>query len=181
MRVIAGMYRGRQLRTVRGLSVRPATDRVKQTIFDLLMTRIDLQGARVLDLFAGSGSLGIEALSRGAGYALFVESNEQAATLIEENLSALGCLERSMVVVSDAMYVRGEKPFDLVFADPPYAFASTTSIPAMIRRHGLLVPGGYLMIEHASDTRFDGTEGFSIGPARTFGRTHVTFFRHNAP
>ncbi len=179
MRVIAGTYGGRQLRTVRDLSVRPATGRVKQTIFDLLMTRLELTGSRVLDLFAGSGSLGIEALSRGAAYALFVESNEQAAALIEENLALLGCLDRSTVRVYDAMHHRDEGPFDLIFADPPYAFASTADIPEKIRAEGLLAPHGYLVIEHAAGTTFVESRGFAIGPTRKFGRTLVTFFRHH--
>jgi 16S rRNA (guanine966-N2)-methyltransferase len=179
MRVIAGTYRGRQLRTVRDLSVRPATDRVRQTIFDLLMTRLDLTGARILDLFAGSGSLGIEALSRGASYALFIENNEKAAALIRENLAHLGCLTRSTVMVSDAMHLRDEDPFDLVFADPPYAFVSTANIPATIIGQGLLAAGGYLVIEHDPNTTFPAVGGLSIGPTRKFGRTLVTFFRNS--
>jgi len=181
MRVIAGTYKGRRLRTVSNLSVRPATDRVKQTIFDLLMTRLDLSGTRVLDLFAGSGSLGIEALSRGASYALFLENNEEAAELIENNLSHLGCTDRSAVFVSDAMrmQLRGEAPFDLIFADPPYAFASTAEIPAMIRKNGFLTQDGYLIMEHAPHLTFSAVEGFAIGPTKKFGRTLVTFFRNN--
>ncbi|HXG01311.1 MAG TPA: RsmD family RNA methyltransferase, partial [Bacteroidota bacterium] len=93
MRVISGEYRGRILKSVNTLLVRPATDRVKQTIFDVLSTRLDLEGAIVLDLFAGSGSLGIEALSRGAAHATFVETNRDAARCIRQNLTALGCLD----------------------------------------------------------------------------------------
>jgi len=181
MRVIAGRYKGRRLHTVRDLSVRPATDRVKQTIFDVLMTRLDLSGARVLDLFAGSGSLGIEALSRGASYALFLENNEDAAELIESNLALLGCTDRSAVFASDAMrmQLRGEPAFDLVFADPPYTFSSTAEIPAMIRKNGLLTTDGYLIIEHAPNLSFPEVEGFTVGPTKKFGRTLVTFFQSN--
>ncbi len=181
MRVISGMYKGRILKTVKNLSVRPATDRVKQVIFDVLTNRIELDGARVLDLFAGSGSLGIEALSRGAARATFVESDREAVGYIEKNLEALACADRAHVLREDALwFVRGcRESFDVIFADPPYAFEDTATIPELVFRAGVLKPHGYLLIEHARQVQFSPTAEYATGPVKKFGRTVVTFFRHH--
>ena len=178
MRVISGLYRGRVLRTVGDLSVRPATDRVRQTIFDMLTNRIDFDGSRVLDLFAGSGSLGIEALSRGAAHATFVEHAHEAAEFIELNLRTLRCTEASEVLETDAMaFIRpGNGAYDIIFADPPYAFTRTAEIPAALASSGMLRTGGYLLIEHAAALSLGETAGLRAGPVKRFGRTHVTFF-----
>jgi 16S rRNA (guanine966-N2)-methyltransferase len=180
MRVITGRFKGRQIQTVRDLSVRPATDRVKKTIFDMLATRLDLDGARVLDLFAGSGGLGFEALSRGASHATFVENDREAAGFIERNAATFGCLPETLILETDALgFVRSSREqYDLIFADPPYAFAQTAAIPQLLFERNALRPGGWLLIEHASDLRFDSTPVYRAGPEKKFGRTLVTFFRH---
>ena len=180
MRVISGIYRGRTIRTVSDLSVRPATDRVRQTIFDVLTHRLPFEGARVLDLFAGSGSLGIEALSRGAAHATFVEDSREAAGFIERNLQTLGCTDCGLVLEADALgYVRpGTGPFDLIFADPPYAFDRTREIPGIVFTSGILRRGGYLLIEHAAGVSFALADAYRVGPVKRFGRTQVTFFTH---
>jgi 16S rRNA (guanine(966)-N(2))-methyltransferase RsmD len=179
MRVIAGLYKGRILKTVKDLSVRPATDRVKQTIFDMLATRIDLRGARVLDLFAGSGSLGIEALSRGAAHVTFVESDEHAVQYIEQNVQTLGCEMMTEIDETDAMYflLHVRSPFDLIFADPPYAFERTAEIPDIVIERKLLKSEGYLLIEHAAGVHFASTQLYHAGPEKKFGRTRVTFIQ----
>ncbi|HCV42014.1 MAG TPA: 16S rRNA (guanine(966)-N(2))-methyltransferase RsmD [Bacteroidetes bacterium] len=180
MRVITGLYKGRLLKTVNDLSVRPATDRVKQTIFDMLSNRIDLEGARILDLFAGSGSLGIEALSRGASHATFVETYADALNFIERNVEALGCEAATEILSMDAMQFlrRSQDRFDLVFADPPYAYDETASIPSVVFQDKILKRHGYLLIEHASKLEFSSTPLYHAGPSRKFGRTVVTFFHH---
>ncbi|HXX62411.1 MAG TPA: 16S rRNA (guanine(966)-N(2))-methyltransferase RsmD, partial [Bacteroidota bacterium] len=134
MRVIAGLYRGRTLLTVKDLSVRPATDRVRQTLFDMLTNRVVLDGARVLDLFAGSGSLGIEAISRGASHVTFIENARGALEFIERNLRTLGCTDLAEVLEMDAMsYLQQPREvFDIVFADPPYALAGD-EVSAMLQ------------------------------------------------
>lgn len=179
MQIIGGRFRGRTLRTVQDLSVRPATGRVRQTIFDMLTHRMDFAGARVLDLFAGSGSLGIEALSRGAASAVFVESGRRAADLLEQNLSALGCAEMAEVVRQDAEgFIERERgAYQLLFADPPYAFPATASLPGRIFGRSLVAPEGILLIEHSTDVRFDASPAYRIGPVKQFGRTVVTFFQ----
>lgn len=180
MRVITGRFKGRRLQTVNDLSVRPATDRVKKTIFDMLATRIDLDGAEVLDLFAGSGGLGFEALSRGAGRVTFVESDPDASDYIEQNAETFGCLPEAVIVETDALAftLSTRSRYDLIFADPPYAFPRTGEIPGLVFERGLLKPGGYLLIEHSADLRFSTTGTFRAGPEKKFGRTLVTFFRH---
>jgi 16S rRNA (guanine966-N2)-methyltransferase len=179
MRVITGRYKGRTIRTVNDLSVRPATDRVRVTIFNMLEHRINFAGIRVLDLFAGSGSLGIEALSRGAASTTFVEQQHQAALFLEENLRLLGCLAQSGIAEMDALsYCTVERTtYDLVFADPPYAYARTEEVPAVVFGGGLVRPGGYLVMEHAHHLHFAAGAAWDAGPEKKFGRTLVTFFR----
>lgn len=180
MRVISGEYKGRILTTKKDFSVRPATNRVKQTLFDMLMTRMEFDGARVLDVFAGSGSLGIEALSRGAAHATFVEDDNEAADSIERNLRLLGCEQRASVVRTDAISFieHCTEQFDLIFADPPYTYETTAAIPALIFGRNLLAASGYLLIEHTKELKFDSTRQYDAGPEKQFGRTRVTFLHH---
>ena len=180
MRVITGIYKGRTLKTVKDLSVRPATDRVKQTLFDMLANRVEWEGARVLDLFAGSGSLGIEALSRSAAHVTFVESDSDALDFIEKNLETLGCVEATEILSMDAMqFLRNTREhYDLIFADPPYEYKETTSIPTAVFTHNILKKHGYLLIEHAAKLAFSSTPLYQAEPSKKFGRTIVTFFQH---
>lgn len=181
MRIIAGQYKGRTIGTVRDLSVRPATDRVRQTIFDVLMHRMDIGGCAVLDLFAGSGSLGLEALSRGAGRATFVETSEDAIAYLERNIRTLGCDALTEIIPLDAMMYlsRTQARFDLVFADPPYRFAQLATIPDIVFTRKVLAPEGFLLMEHTTDLHFESTATYRIGPEKKFGRTLVTFFQSN--
>ena len=183
MRIITGLYRGRTIKTVGGLSVRPATDRVRQAIFNMLSNRILLEGSSVLDLFAGSGSLGLEALSRGAASALFVEGDRGAAAMIEGTLKEFGCDASAVVICADALAFLEQETaaYDLVFADPPYAFEKTAELPRLIISRGLLRPGGFLLIEHARSLSFDSTDLYAVGPVKRFGRTIVTFFQETVP
>jgi 16S rRNA (guanine(966)-N(2))-methyltransferase RsmD len=179
MRVITGLYKGRTIRTVKDLSVRPATDRVRQTIFNMLENRIPLEGSSVLDLFAGSGSLGIEALSRGAADVTFVETGRDAVAYLDDNLRMLGCESAAQVYRMDVVEFLGrhQGAHDLVFADPPYAYERTAELPALIFGKGMIRPSGYLLIEHAKDLHFDSTPHYHVGPEKRFGRTLVTFFQ----
>ena len=180
MRIITGLYKGRTIRTVDDLSVRPATDRVKKTIFDMLAVRLDFDGATVLDLFAGSGSLGFEALSRGATRAVFVEASPEAASCIEENAQTFGCERLTEIHERDALsFVQyAKESFNLVFADPPYKFDRTKELPEMIFEACLVKRGGFLVIEHDPKVHFESNQVFTAGPEKKFGRTVVTFFQH---
>jgi 16S rRNA (guanine(966)-N(2))-methyltransferase RsmD len=180
MRVISGIYKGRTLETVADLSVRPATDRVKQTLFDMLVNRLEFEGATVLDLFAGSGGLGIEALSRGAAHATFVEEDSKAAAFIEKNVRKIGCEAETLIAETDALsfIARCKDSFDLVFADPPYGYAQTNELPELIFAANLVKRHGYLLVEHSTDLKFGSSDLYRSGPEKKFGRTLVTFFRH---
>jgi len=178
MRIITGLYKGRTIKTVPDLSVRPATDRVRQTIFNMLEHRMVIGGATVLDLFAGSGSLGLEALSRGAASVIFVESGREAADKIEENLRAFGSA-RGEVIREDAIsyLARTNSPCDLIFADPPYTYEGTGELPSLIFGRRLVTSQGYLLIEHTKELSFASTATYTIGPVKRFGRTFVTFIQ----
>jgi 16S rRNA (guanine966-N2)-methyltransferase len=178
MRVITGAFRGRTIASVNDLAVRPATERVRQTIFNMLVNRMELEGTSVLDLFAGTGSLGLECLSRGAAHVVFVEQNRRIADCITRSLNSFGCAERADVLteeVTNYLAAAGES-FDLIFCDPPYAFPLSSALPARIFRDGLLRKGGYLIMEHADALRFSSGPGYAAGPEKKFGRTLVTFF-----
>lgn len=117
MRVITGSARGRRLKEIEGLETRPTTDRVKEALFSVI--QFDIEGRRVLDLFAGTGQLGIEALSRGAESAVFVEQRKDAVQAVRENLVVCGLSDRARVVSGDAMsYLKSGEKFDLIFLDP---------------------------------------------------------------
>ena len=179
MRVTTGLYKGRTIATVNDRSVRPATDRVRQAIFNILTNRISFERTHVLDLFAGSGSLGIEALSRGAARAVFVENDQIAASFIRKNIEQLGCGESVDIVVEDAQsyLLSAHESFDLVFADPPYVYEQTQPLPLMLFQANFVRYRGYLVIEHTTDLSFPPTALYSVGPLKRFGKTCVTFFQ----
>ena len=144
MRVITGSARGRRLRELEGLETRPTTGKVKEALFSVI--QFDIEGRRVLDLFAGTGQLGIEALSRGAESAVFVERRKDALQAVRENLEACGFSDRARVVNGDAMsYLKSGEKFDLIFLDPPYASGllvkALEDIAAfdICREHGIIV------------------------------------------
>ncbi len=178
MRVISGTYKGRLLKSVRDPRIRPAASRVKESIFNILQNRVDLHGARVLDLFAGSGSLGIEALSRGAAMAVFVDEWDKAVRAIEENAKLLQCLDRCIVIKSDVYKFlrRAEGQYDLVFVDPPYRQEEALELPERIFGKGLVVPEGMLIMEHAARMEVQTDSHFTLALERTFGTTVVSFF-----
>lgn len=179
MRIITGLYKGRRLSTVPDLSVRPATERVRQTLFNMLENRIAFDGITVLNLFAGSGSLGFEALSRGARRVVFVERDEDALHHLEVNATALGCLDDVEILAMDALQfiTMTSDRFALVFADPPYAFPDTAAIPQELFSRNIVSDDGYLLIEHSSVLHFSDTALYAAGPEKKFGRTCVTFFQ----
>ena len=180
MRIIAGEYKGRVLQSVKGHDVRPVTDRVKGTIFNMLQNRLSMQGARVLDLFAGTGSLGFEALSRGATRAVFADSTRNAIDVVMKNVESLDCSNRCEVAQTDALKFidRCNEQFDLIFADPPYVFEFTSQIPESVFRNELLKKGGFLIIEHSKHTKFTDAEAFQLSIQKEFGTTRVSFFNH---
>lgn len=178
MRIITGKFKGRTLNTVPDKSVRPVTDRVKGTIFNVLQNRIALDGADVADVFAGSGSLGFEALSRGANRVLFVDDQSRALDMIERNATTIGCLDDCELMQIDGMTFldRSTESFDIIFADPPYAYEETRLIPAKVFGKQLLKKKGFLIIEHPKNVLFDAAEEFDIAVQKQFGTTRISFF-----
>jgi 16S rRNA (guanine966-N2)-methyltransferase len=174
MRVIAGRLGGRRLTAPPGLATRPTGDRVREALFSMLG---DVRGAAVLDLYAGTGALGIEALSRGAAHATFVECARPALAALRANLAALA-IEASARVVAQpvARAVSGlPGPFDLVLADPPYAaIAEVAAVLPTLRAS--LAPGARIVIEHASRDAPPAIAGLVPRPSRVYGDTAVTLY-----
>jgi len=181
MRVIAGAHKGRILKTAHDLSVRPATGKVRAAIFNVLQNRIDLTGARILDLYAGSGSLGIEALSRGAQSVVFVEKSQSTLRFLRQNLASVREERRTEVRSGDALeYLRTvREEFDIVFADPPYALEELPHLPAEIFRRGAVAEEGFLIIEHPAEIFFAADSRYEKVVEKKYGRTRVTFFTHS--
>ena len=178
MRIITGKFKGRSLSTVRDLSVRPATARVKAAIFNMLQNRLSLQDAAILDLFAGSGNLGFEALSRGAKRVSFIDDNRQVLNGIRSNAQMLDCVDQCDIIHDDALsFIQHcHDEFDLIFADPPYAYTGTVTLPSLIIERKLLKNGGFLIIEHAKQTTFDSSGMYRLAVQKEFGNTRVSFF-----
>ena len=178
MRIITGKFKGRTLESLPDLSVRPATDRVKTTIFDMLQNRLRVINAAVLDLFAGSGNLGFEALSRGAKRVVFVDSNNHVLDIIEKNAEKLNCLSDTIIAQGDALLFveRTTDRFDLIFADPPYAYERINDIPTVIFQKKILKEEGYLIIEHSKHTIFEPSPDYKLAVQKEFGNTRVSFF-----
>lgn len=179
MRVIAGIAKGRALKTPRGDSTRPTSDKVRGAIFNALWSRgaPALEGARVLDLFAGTGALGIEALSRGAAHATFVEKDRHAVEVLRANLEVTRFTEQATVLAKDAEVLDGQAlgaPFDLVFADPPYVLVPKSR--TLTRLASLLAPGGLAVVEFDSKAPPPLPPGLVAADERRYGSTSVTFF-----
>ena len=162
MRVITGDFKGRQIKSVKGDHTRPTTDKIKENIFNMMGQFF--AGGRALDLFAGSGSLGIEALSRGMDHAIFIDRNHHAICIIKENIASLKLQDRTEVYRNDAfraLYVLAKKPakFDLIFLDPPYGKISITALLNMIVDEDLLNDDGIIMCEYSKgmDIQYDGS------------------------
>lgn len=179
MRVIAGTFKGRVLRTVNDHSVRPATGKTRGAIFNILQNRVVWNTARVLDLFAGSGSLGIEALSRGAQYVVFVENSRRVAEFLKHNVEQLKLNGTFSIEVTEAeLFLKKiSQPFDIVFADPPYAWEQLPELPTMLFESGAVADGGYLIIEHPEKMKFQTSPLWHNVLSRKYGNTVLTFFQ----
>ena len=157
MRVISGSARGRKLKTPSGCDIRPTADLIKESIFNIV--QFDIEGRRVLDIFAGTGQLGIEALSRGAHSAIFVDFSGQALKLISENLKLCGFLGKSHIFRGDALKIlQNSEKFDLIFIDPPYDEDIADEILASIIEFDKLNDNGIIIFEMSAD---------SVAPAAT--------------
>ena len=162
------------------MSVRPATGRVKAAIFNMLQNRLNLENATILDLFAGSGNLGFEALSRGASGVVFGDDNRKVLDSIRSNAKLLDCIDECDIIHDDALSFVNHcrDSFDLIFADPPYAYSGVMDLPALIFTKKLLKSEGFLIIEHAKQALFSSSELYNLAIQKEFGNTYVSFFTH---
>lgn len=182
MRVIAGTAKGRRLKGPRGIGVRPTADRVKEALFSILQSRFDLRGAVVLDLFAGTGSMGVEALSRGAARVVFVEQDRRAAAIVKQNIAICGFApqaELRVVPVHRALatLASGRARFDGVFADPPYGKGLLGETLGQLATADILRPGAWVIVEG----RIDDDVAEEFGPlrltqTRRYGKTKLMLF-----
>ena len=175
MRVISGKYRGRKLMSPADDRVRPTTDRIKETVFNILQWQVE--GARVLDLFAGSGALGIECLSRGAAEVVFVDRDPSSVALIKQNLKGIEGVWR--VVASDFMGVlrSGESKFDLIFIDPPYKSGlGEVAVNAAFDMHRV-AEGGTVVYEHSAELPYENKRDDVVCRTKVMGSVTVEFIR----
>jgi 16S rRNA (guanine966-N2)-methyltransferase len=185
VRIIAGSARGRALKGPRSASIRPTQDRVRETIFNILGQWLD--GQRVLDLYAGTGALGLEALSRGAVTAVLVDASKESQALCQANAEALGFAQQVTVLASrvEQAIPRLQKrsdPFHLVFADPPYDLRAAATLVESLAAAKLVHPGGILVLEHDKREEPPERAGRLVrDDVRTFGDTRVSFFRSLDP
>lgn len=178
MRIIAGEFGSRRLIAPRGSDTRPTLDRTREALFSMLQPR--LQDARVLDLFAGSGALGLEALSRGSREAVFCDRQAEAARAIRANIQALKVQERTRLLRMDwaralALLKEEGRPFDLILLDPPYQMEAGPVLDKLAAS-GLLGPEGMIVLEHAADAAVEAPEGLRLIRHRRYGDSAFSFF-----
>ncbi len=181
MRIISGRFRNKKLFSPGGQSIRPTSDRVRESLFNILASRLgpDFSGQWVLDLFAGTGALGIEALSRGADYAVFVDNGVEARASIRQNMEHFGLGGQSKLLRRDATTlgpVDNSTPFELVFCDPPYGKGLGEQALASASDGGWLAPGATIVLEEKKGVEIILPEGFGLFDQRTYGQTSVHFF-----
>jgi len=176
MRIITGTLKGRKIHIPNTLNVRPTTDRTKEGLFSILDARKYIRGARVLDLFGGSGSLGFEALSRGCESVLFVDSDRRNIRHIEKVAEDFDLLDRIRTATSPVEdFLEGlPLPYDIIFSDPPYDYPHMEAMIETILSEGWLAEHGWLLLEH--DKRHDFSQHAHCAYVKAYGRTHLSIF-----
>jgi 16S rRNA (guanine966-N2)-methyltransferase len=178
MRVIAGQFRGRRLLSPVGEAIRPTSDRAREALFDILEHgEPPVRGARFLDLFCGTGAVGIEACSRGAAEVVLIENDPEALRLTRANLASIGTPPHVRLMAGDATRL-GVAPqrFDLVFLDPPYGSGLALPVLAGLRG-GWLAPGARIVVELAAKEKLEGSDGLSVEQERRYGAARFVFLR----
>ena len=185
MRIVSGQFKGKPIAAPEGLATRPTSDRARESIFNILQHAPwapEMHGVRVLDLFAGSGALGLEAVSRGAAFCLFVETGEEARGAIRDNVESLGLYGCTRIHRRDATDL-GPRPssagdaFGLVFLDPPYAKGLGEKALAELAAHGWLKPGAAVVFERGADEPDIAPPGYQVLDARAYGAAKVWFLK----
>lgn len=176
MRIISGRFKGRQIAVPRNFKGRPTTDFAREGLFNVLSHLIDLDGASVLDLFAGTGAFGIECVSRGAAHLTSVEIQGLHVKAISENFKTFDFQDALVLKLDVFRYIQqGTKKFDLIFADPPYDLVELQQLPDLLLASGLLNENGLLVIEHGKRTDFSAYKHFL--QTRVYSNVHFSFFR----
>jgi len=178
LRIISGKFKGRYVKAPDSDATRPMTDRVRETLFNLLNNNIDLEGATALDLFSGSGAIGMECISRGAKFACFVEKNPKVKSNLDSNISSLGLEEQTFVYNMDVVrFLQStEKRFDIIIADPPFFDFSIYKGVKTVMERGLLYEGGLMVIERSIQTQKEDTQEFGKEPDKKIGDALLYFF-----
>ncbi len=182
MRIVGGKHRGAALVGPKSMAIRPTTDRLRESLFNILVHAYEdpIIDARVLDLFSGTGALGLEALSRGARFCLFVEEAIEARGLIRRNIETLGATGVTKLWRRDATklgVIEGQTPFNLVFADPPYGKSLGDKALASALEGGWLAPGTLCVLEERADADVVVPDGMEAEEVREFGESRVWFLR----
>jgi 16S rRNA (guanine966-N2)-methyltransferase len=182
MRIVGGSLRGRALAAPKSTAIRPTADRLRESLFNILAHAYGdaIAGARVLDLFAGTGALGIEAASRGAAFALFVDERAEARALLRENIAALGLGGTTRIFRRDATKLGPAhplEPFTLAFLDPPYGMGLAEKALISARDGGWLAPDALIIVEEATKAHFTAPDGFREVERRRYDETEFIFLR----
>ena len=183
MRIIGGKYRGKKLITPSSNHIRPTTDRMRESLFNILEhgTGPGIIGSRILDLYAGSGALGIEALSRGAADVTFVDNDRKSISLIKQNTALINSPENTSNVIMDGLqFINNGSPYDLIFLDPPYYKEMIGPTLKSIERQKMLATEGCVIIEYASDEKIDFTDHFKELKSRKMGDATFSILAYNA-
>jgi len=184
MRIVAGKHRGRRLAAPPGETVRPTSERARAALFNILAharfaAPLAFESARVLDAFAGTGAFGLEALSRGARFATFIESGRAARDALAANIRMLGEESRTRVLAADATQPpRADGPCDLVFLDPPYRSGLAAPALQALAAAGWLAPGALVVVELAARQPFAAPEGYALLDERRYGAGKIIFLRY---
>jgi 16S rRNA (guanine966-N2)-methyltransferase len=185
MRIVGGRLRGRSLAAPTSQAIRPTADRLRESLFNILVHAYDdpIAGARVLDLFAGTGALGLEALSRGAAFALFIDEGAEARALLRENVTTLGLGGITRIFRRDATRLGPAhpiEPFSLIFLDPPYGHGLAEQALASARAGGWLAPGAMMIVEEAAKPGFTAPTGFDELERRNYDDSALIVLQHRA-
>lgn len=181
MRIIAGTYRGKKIASPEDEHTRPTSDRVRENIFNILTHQFSFHNKNVLDLFAGTGALGLESLSRGAAHGTFVENHRPMVKILKENIRLFS--QETVLLEQDVLSFlsqKASKPYDLIFMDPPYGSVSWSDVIGKIFKNDWLADGGLIVIEGEKNTLLTDVQGFDVNKTRTYGKTSVFFLTPRA-
>lgn len=176
MRIISGTHKGRQIIAPKGINVRPTTDMAKEALFNILSNRIDFQNLRVLDIYAGLGGISLEFASRGCSEVVSVDVNFRCTSFIKKTAENFNLLNVRVINSSSYSFLKkNKKPFDLIFADPPYDIKGTDNIPCWVFENNNLTEDGLLIIEHPAGQSFELAD--RLFEHRIYGKVNYSFFK----